>query len=61
MEEQNQYSLQIDSTIIKMILKSIEEGDINLIKSNISKYNLNLKNDRREIIHKNSRHKFPHF
>jgi len=43
MEEQNQYSLQIDSTIIKMILKSIEEGDINLIKSNISKYNLNMK------------------
>ena len=43
MEEQNQYSHQIDTTLIKMILKSIQEGDINLIKSNISKYNLNMK------------------
>ena len=34
---------QIDITLIKMMLKSIQEGDINLIKQNIQKYNLNMK------------------
>ena len=34
---------QIDSTLIKMILKSIEDGDIEVIKNYVSKYSLDLK------------------
>ncbi|MCQ2818966.1 MAG: hypothetical protein MJ252_17005 [archaeon] len=34
---------QIDSTLIKMILKSIEEGDLAVIKNYVEKYALDLK------------------
>ena len=32
-------STQIDSTLVKMILGSIKEGDLQTIKQNISKFN----------------------
>ena len=32
-------STQIDSTLVKMILSSIKEGDLQTIKQNISKFN----------------------
>ncbi len=32
-------STQIDSTLVKMILSSIKEGDLPTIKQNISKFN----------------------
>ena len=32
-------SIQIDSTLVKMILSSIKEGDLPTIKQNISKFN----------------------
>lgn len=34
---------QVDSTLVKMILSSIKEGDLSVIKSNIAKYNLDIK------------------
>ena len=34
---------QIDSTLVKMILRQIEEGNIDDIKNNVSKYSLDLK------------------
>ena len=34
---------KIDSTLVKMILNSITDGDINLIKNSIQKYNLDMK------------------
>ena len=34
---------QIDSTLSKMILKLIQEGDLSSIKENISKNNLDIK------------------
>lgn len=40
---ENKCNTQIDSTLVKMMLKSIQEGDINVIKSNITKYSLDLK------------------
>ena len=36
---------QIDSTLIKMILNSIKEGDLSLIKSNIQQYDMKLIKD----------------
>ena len=36
-------STQIDSTLVKMILSSIKEGDLAAIKNNISRYNLDIK------------------
>ena len=35
-------SHQLDSTTIKMILNSIQDGDLEKIKSNIAKYNVNM-------------------
>ena len=35
-------SHQLDSTTIKMILNSIQDGDLEKIKSNITKYNVNM-------------------
>ena len=43
MEGEIQNQNQIDNTLVKMILKSITEGDLNLIKSYIQKYNLDMK------------------
>ena len=43
MEEEIQNQNQTDSTLIKMILNSITEGDLNLIKSYNQKYNLDMK------------------
>lgn len=37
-----QITHQIDSTLIKMVLNSVQDGDLNIIKSNIEKYNLNM-------------------
>ena len=34
---------QIDSTLIKMILNVIQDGDLNNIKSNLEKYHIDLK------------------
>ena len=34
---------QIDTTISKMILNSIEEGDLEVIKSNIEKNHIDIK------------------
>ena len=36
-------STQIDSTLVKMILSLIKEGDLAAIKNNISRYNLDIK------------------
>ena len=35
-------SHQIDNTLIKMILNSVQKGDLNAIKQNAEKYNLNM-------------------
>ena len=35
-------SHQLDSTTIKMILNSIQDGDLEKIKTNITKYNVNM-------------------
>lgn len=40
---ENKSQNQIDSTLVKMMLNSIQEGDINVIKNNITKYSLDLK------------------
>ena len=36
-------SNQIDPTLCKMILNSIEEGDVNKIQSNIDKYSIDIR------------------
>ena len=41
--DDKQFPIQIDTTLIKMILKSIQEGDLALIKHNLVKYSLDLK------------------
>ena len=35
-------SHQIDNTLIKMVLRSVQDGDLNAIKQNAEKYNLNM-------------------
>ena len=37
-------SSQLDSTLVKIILDSINEGDLEVIKSHITGNNLNIKN-----------------
>ena len=41
--DDKQFPIQIDTTLIKMIRKSIQEGDLTLIKHNLVKYSLDLK------------------
>lgn len=36
-------SPQIDSTLVKMILTSIKEGDLTAIKNKLTQYNIDLK------------------
>ena len=38
----NTNHLPMDSTLIKMIFKQIQEGDLNIIKQNIIKYSINI-------------------
>ena len=37
-------SSQLNSTLVKIILESIKEGDLGVIKSHITSNNLNIKN-----------------
>lgn len=39
----HQSGTQIDSTLVKMLLSSIKDGDLKVIKNSISKYSLDLK------------------
>lgn len=41
--DDNKYPNQIDTTLIKMILKSIQDGDLSIIQNNVTKYSLDMK------------------
>ena len=34
---------QVDSTLVKLVLSSVKDGDLQTIKNNISKYNLDVR------------------
>ena len=33
---------QIDNTLIKIVLNSVQDGDLSVIKQNVQKFNLNM-------------------
>lgn len=41
--DENKYPNQIDTTLIKMFHKSVQEGDLSVIQSNVTKYSFDMK------------------